>query len=374
MTCTHRPPCSGCPRFGEPGIAATALATLEQLAATHATPPVGIVCGPAAAFRLRSRLAIRGRLGSPKIGLFEAGSHRVVHVPNCRVHHPLINRVAAVVRRALVETQTTCYSDKAHLGIARHLQVVVERESQRAQVVLVGNCESAEPLASCLDLIRNRLGDDLHSLWFNANTGLSNVILGTTFQRWCGPPSVIEHFGGPAVHYPPGAFGQSNLAIGERIIEHVRALIPPGAAVTEFFAGVGAIGLSVLERAGRLVMNEISPASLEGMRLGLEGLSDAQRAKVTVVPGPAAEMLDAAAGAQVVILDPPRKGLDGRMAAQLAQLAPPKLIYVSCGLESLVADTANLTGPGRLRLTQLTAFDLLPFTEHVETVAVFEAR
>ena len=102
-----------------------------------------MISGQTAGFRLRARLAIRGRLGSPKIGLFELGTHRVVHIPNCSVQHPLINRVAAVVRRALVDARVTSYSDSAHLGLARYLQVVVERSSQTAQVVIVANSATA---------------------------------------------------------------------------------------------------------------------------------------------------------------------------------------------------------------------------------------
>jgi 23S rRNA (uracil1939-C5)-methyltransferase len=56
----------------------------------------------------------------------------------------------------------------------------------------------------------------------------------------------------------------------------------------------------------------------------------------------------------------------------LSQQPPERLIYVSCGLESLLRDAAHLTSRGALRLVSLMAFDLLPFTEHVETVACFE--
>jgi 23S rRNA (uracil1939-C5)-methyltransferase len=335
-------------------------------------PEVPVISGQTAGFRLRARLAIRGRLGSPKIGLFELGTHRVVHIPNCSVQHPLINRVAAVVRRALADAEVTCYSDKAHLGLARYLQVVVERSSQTAQVVLVANSGAVEPLAACLELIRERLGGELHSLWFNANLERANTILGPDFQNWCGPASVTEHFGGAAVHYPPGAFGQNNLDIAERIIEHVRAQIPEGARVAEFYAGVGAIGLSVLTQAGELRMNEAGPQSLRGLELGLAELSQADRAKISIVPGPAGAACLAAAGAQVVIADPPRKGLDPELTEYLSEQPPERVLYVSCGLDSFLRDTKLLTSRGRLRLNALTAFNLLPFTEHVEIVARFE--
>lgn len=370
--CPHRPPCPGCPRFAEPGIAPPARDALNEVARVHGLPEVRIVSGESTGFRHRARLAIRGRVGSPKLGLFELDTHRVVHIPNCVVHHPLINHVANIVRRALVETRTTCYSDGAHLGLARYLQVVVERSSQTAQVVLVANSITPEPLAACLNLIRERLGTDLHSLWFNANVERANTILGVDFRLWCGIGTVMETFGGGAVHYPPGAFGQSNLGLVERMIEHVRAEIPAGSTVAEFYAGVGAIGLSVLSRVSEIKMNEISPSSLLGLELGIAQLAAAERAKVAVVAGEAGACRALACGAQVVVADPPRRGLDEKLTDYLSEFAPERFIYVSCGWESFLHDASRLTARGKLRLSTLSAFNLLPFTHHVESVARFE--
>jgi 23S rRNA (uracil1939-C5)-methyltransferase len=371
-TCPHRPPCPGCPRFGEPGIALSASLALDELARLHGLPRVQLVSGPTAGFRHRARLAIRGRLGTPKLGLFELGTHRVVHIPNCSVHHPLINRVANVVRRALVDAKVTSYSDAAHLGLARYLQVVVERSSQTAQVVFVANSATPQPLAECLNLVRERLGKDLHSLWFNTNLERSNTILGPEFHLWCGPASVIERFGGGAVHYPPGAFGQNNLDIAQLIVEHVRKQIPLGSRVAEFYAGVGAIGLSILQQVDEITMNELSPGSLYGLELGLAQLSGAERAKISLIPGEAAANRLAASDFPTVIVDPPRKGLEPELTEHWSNHAPEELIYVSCGLESLLRDAAQLTSRGKLRLVSLAAFNLMPFTEHVETVARFE--
>jgi tRNA/tmRNA/rRNA uracil-C5-methylase (TrmA/RlmC/RlmD family) len=370
--CPHRPPCPGCPRFGEPGIAPAARGALDELASSHGLPRAQVVSGQTAGFRHRARLAIRGRLRTPKLGLFESGTHRVVHIPSCSVHHPLINHVANAVRRAMVGAKVTSYSDAAHLGVARYLQVVVERSSQTAQVVIVANSATPEPLTECASLIREHLGKDLHSLWFNENLEHFNTILGSHFHAWCGPESVVERFGGAAVHYPPGAFGQNNLDVAQLIIEHVREQIPAGSRVVEFYAGVGAIGLSVLQQVGEITLNELSPNSLHGLELGLAQLSAAERAKISLIAGEAGANRLAASDFPVVIADPPRKGLDPDLRDHLSDHAPDRLIYISCGLESLLRDAAHLTSRGKLRLASLTAFNLMPFTEHVETVARFE--
>jgi 23S rRNA (uracil1939-C5)-methyltransferase len=373
QSCPHRPPCDGCPRFGASGIARDARATLQALADEHGLGELSVHAGALFGFRHRARLAVRGRLGAPKIGLFAAGSHRVVHIPNCRVQHPLINAVASVVRGALVDAKVTCYSEQAHLGLARYLQVVIERQSQTAQVVLVANTEQVDPLIACLDLIRDRLGSRLHSLWLNFNTQANNTILGSGFHHHCGPQSVAERFGGATVHYPPGAFGQSNLEVAQLIVAHIRERVPPLARVTEFYAGVGAIGLSLLEQVAAIRLNELSPPSLQGLYEGLAQLPPSLRERVEVIPGAAGAHADAADAAQLVIVDPPRKGLDAPLAQRLAALPPEQLIYVSCGLPSFLNDTSLLLAQGRLRLAELTAFNLMPFTEHVEIVARFSS-
>ena len=43
----------------------------------------------------RARLAVRGSSAKPRIGLFEAGTHHVVDIPDCAVHHPRIDETAA---------------------------------------------------------------------------------------------------------------------------------------------------------------------------------------------------------------------------------------------------------------------------------------
>ncbi len=345
-----------------------------MLARAHGLPPVEVVGGALTGFRHRARLAIRGRRESPKIGLFEAGSHRLVHIPTCQVHHPLINQVAEVVRGALIDTGVDCYSDDAHRGLARYLQVVIERRSQTAQVVVVGNARRVEPFAALLEAIRAALGARLHSLWFNAHPERSNAVLGREFHAWCGPASLVDRYGGAEVHYPPGAFGQSHPALAERIVAHVRERIPVNARVAEFYGGVGAIGLSVLDRASALRINEVAVESLRGLALGLAALDPGERAKVSVWPGTAAAAAPAALDRTVVIADPPRKGLDPVLLATLRGSPPARFVYVSCDLRSLAADTARLVADGGFRLASLAAFDQFPYTEHVETVATFERR
>jgi 23S rRNA (uracil1939-C5)-methyltransferase len=330
-----------------------------------------VVAGARLGYRHRARLAVRGRAASPKLGIFQEGTHRIVDIPRCGVHHPLVNRVAAAVRRAVRETKTTPYAERPHLGALRSLQVVVERESQRAQVVLVGNAADPEPLVPLAGALESLLAAELHSLWWNGNPERTNVILGPHWRRLYGTEAVREQIGGAHVFFPPGAFGQSHLELADQLVAQVHAWVPDQQRVLELYAGCGPIGLGLLARSREVVFNEVSSAALEGLALGLAARPDAERAKARLLPGQAGEAASALFACDVAIADPPRQGLDAPLLETLCAAPPERFVYASCDLDSFLSQARALAERSPLRLRELLAFDLFPQTRHVETLALF---
>ncbi len=378
--CSHRPPCPGCPRYGEPGIDPSARARLARLAAALGSPPPSDLLGAQFGFRVRARLMVRGRATSPKLGIFQSGSHRIADIPRCRIHHPRINEVAAAARAAIRATGVRPYADRPHRGELRAMQVVVERGSGCAQVVLIANAREPEPLAALAADLAERLGPTLHSLWWNGQTLRSNVLLGPHWHRWqpnssdASAGAVRESIGGVDVFFPPGAFGQSHLDLADRIVERIHAWVPDGATVTELYAGCGSIGLGLLGRCAWVRFVEIAPEAVRGLALGVAARPQAERARAQVREAPAEDATDALHGAELVIADPPRKGLDARLLDAVSVAPPGRLVYLSCDLDSFERDATRLVAPGRLRLAEIIACDLFPNTSHVETLARFERR
>jgi 23S rRNA (uracil1939-C5)-methyltransferase len=370
LLCPHQPTCPGCPRLTTPGPAPEALERLVALAARAGLASPRCHQGPPTAFRRRARLAIRGRADAPKIGIFEAGSHRVAHIPKCLVHHPVVNRVSARVRDAHARHRVPTYSDAAQLGVARYLQVVVERETDLAQVTVVTNGESPSELSSFFDDLCATLASDLHSLWWNGNPERTNTILGPHWQHLHGAELVTDRSGEARVFYPPDAFGQSNLDLGVQLADRVRELVPNGARVSEFYAGVGAIGLGLATSAAHLNLNELGAGSVRGLTHGVHALPEAAQSRVRIHAGSAGAHAHLVDESEVVIVDPPRKGLDPELLRALVRRPPVRLVYVSCGVDSFERDAAALLES--FHLTNLEAFDLFPHTEHLETLAIFD--
>jgi 23S rRNA (uracil1939-C5)-methyltransferase len=328
-----------------------------------------VVEGAALGYRVRARLAVRGRSNSPKLGIFQEGTHAIADIPSCTIHNPRINATARHLRSAIRASGVAPYADRPHVGLLRYVQIVVERSSGRVQVVLVTNDSSEQAIVPMAAMLAESLGASLQGLWWNGNPGRTNAIFGSRWMLLAGEEAVRESIGGAAVFFPAGAFGQSNLDLADRIVADVQARVPDDVVVAELFCGVGAIGLGLAGRSREVRFNEVSSHGLRGLELGLEQLAPDVRSRVSVVPGDAATTASIVAGADIVIVDPPRKGLDDAVVAALREHRPAKVLYVSCDADSLARDVASLAAAGRYRLQRLTPYALFPYTDHVETLA-----
>lgn len=366
--CPHRPPCPGCPRFDQPGPPPAAVEAIEALCLAHGLPAPPIHTLSGRGHRHRARLAVRGRARSPKIGLFAEGSHQIVDTPNCAVHHPAINEAARDLRAAIRETGIAPYQEAHHRGALRYVQIVVERETSRVQVVLVGNGGQPDVLGDLPAVFERRMGERLQGLFFNAQPERNNTILGRETIHLAGAPAIHERLGGVEVAFPPDAFGQNHLPLFAEAIDRIHALVPAAAKVTEFYCGVGAIGLGLLAQGHPIAFNERSPAGLAGLAQGLALLPTEVQDCARRFDGAAGDRLDAIAEAEVVIVDPPRKGLDRPLLDALVAAPPRRLIYLACGLPRLLEELPILLASGQVRLSGVELFDFFPFTGHVETL------
>lgn len=373
VSCSHRPPCPGCPRFGADGIGAHASATLAALAADTGAHLAPVAHGAPWRFRWRARLMVRGRSASPKIGIFQRGSHRIVDIPRCVVHHPHVDDVAAAVKRAMRALGIAPYADRPHRGLVRALQVAVERATERVQIVLVANDTSPDALTALAERIAHDVGDRLHGLWWNGNPERTNVVLGPRWHRWTGEAALVERLGGADVFFHPGAFGQANATVLDVLVSAVQDAVPGDARVLECYAGAGTFGLGLLARSRHVTFNEANPHGLWSLARGIEARPAPERARASVAAGPAAEHAALVASADVVIADPPRRGLDAAVRDALVRAAPRRVILVGCDVDTFDRDVRALVRGG-FRLRAVTPIDAFRFTEQIESVAVLDGR
>jgi len=168
----------------------------------------------------------------------------------------------------------------------------------------------------------------------------------------------VSEPGGPPLRLPAGAFAQVSAASHAALVDAVLAGVgPTPGRVLELYAGSGNFTRHLLRVADQVLASDGDAAAVARGRVNAPG------ARWSVPPPPDARP-------DTVVLDPPRAGADGPHLAA-AEQAGRRIVYVSCDPQTLGRDAAALRQAGFV-LQKVTAFDLMPQTFHVETVAVFD--
>ena len=239
LNCPHFPLCPGCVHQTQLDDIPLIQNAKKYYAVKGVVAPV-IFLG-AREWRTRAKLAVRGTTTDPKIGLFEAQSHKVVAIPECQVHHPAINQAAEVIKSWIKQHQIDPYCEISHRGCLRYIQCSVERATGKIQLALVCSSEiSSAALQELWD--RTPLW---HSIWVNINTRKDNVIFGEKWDLKFGEEWLWEELAGVKCCFHPAGFCQANLNAYEAVLKQIREWVSPSDKVVEYYAGAGVIGLTL---------------------------------------------------------------------------------------------------------------------------------
>ena len=291
--------------------------------------------------RTTSRVAVRAEGRTARIGMFRPGTHDVVpcsedqrcHVP----HHPAINQAISLVARELERfSALSAYDESSGQGTLRYLQLSAERSTRSVQLVLVANAgtlredPALEGFAAHLWAQHGGGGQELpalHSIWANLNPTTTNNILSYGPGAWrllhsgdgggSLAGSLTEGYpSGASFVLPPYVFRQANLDGFDAIVAEIREAVPAGARVVEWYAGVGALGLSLADGAEWIRCSDVNPPH-DAFEASRALLPPSARDRVSYAVGSAGDRLDDANGADVAVVDPPRKGLDPSLLSAL---------------------------------------------------------
>ena len=140
--------------------------------------------------------------------------------------------------------------------------------------------------------------------------------------------------------------------------------------VIDAYCGIGTIGMAAAGKAGSVIGVEVNRDAVR------DAVTNAKRnnmKNITFCNEDAGEfmveMAQKGEKADVVIMDPPRTGSDEAFLSSVVKLAPERVVYVSCGPETLARDLKYLTKHG-YAVKRATPYDCFPFTEHIETVVL----
>lgn len=170
---------------------------------------------------------------------------------------------------------------------------------------------------------------------------------------------------------PAGAFFQTNPAVAALLVEEVMTLIRETGLkhLTELHCGAGMFSLCAALRIGDLVTGgaEITESSVLCARRAAKLFKLSARCHFTC--GSAAGFYRKQKKVSLLLVDPPRAGLDGKLLNAIIKEPPERMIYVSCGPDTLQRDIKKLVSAGA-RVLSTRLFDMFPATAHFESVTL----
>ncbi|MBW6508336.1 MAG: 23S rRNA (uracil(1939)-C(5))-methyltransferase RlmD [Desulfuromonadales bacterium] len=341
--------------------ALAALIPAESFSALPVLPAVDTL-----GYRTSAKLVFARKREKLLLGLYRRGSHDVVDIAECPVHHPLINRIAAIVRDDVARQQVSIYQPRHQRGLLRYLLIRVSPDNSRALVTFVCHDRDYQDLPKLAKKLVKKVPEVI-GVHQNINSSSGNVILGTESIKLLGHPDLIEQIGDIRLHIAPESFFQVNTRQAARMY----ALITDWAALTgketvvDLFCGIGGIALSLAKGARSVTGIEVVPEAVRNAKANaaLNNLGNCR-----FVAGDAlAELQRLASSPDLVTVNPPRKGCGEELTRHLIALRPAQIIYISCDPDTLAADLKQLLDGG-YRIKRLQAVDMFPQTAHIETL------
>lgn len=194
-------------------------------------------------------------------GLYQKGTHDVLPIPECLVHHPAINQAISLLEAATAKANIGAYEESSKEGDLRYVQLQTERSTGKVCLTLVWNAVSQKKAQPGLSRLVKELEKQSlwHSIWCHCNDSVGNNIFSRNPNRWSrlvGPEYLREpipvasidddNFSAGWFYFTPMTFRQGNMDGFDILANDVARSIPGGSKVCELYAGVGVLGLTTL--------------------------------------------------------------------------------------------------------------------------------
>lgn len=354
----------------------------------------------------------RDRKGNIIAGCYEADSHKVVDLTltGCLIEDEKCQEIMATVKKLMYSFKIKTYDEDTGYGLLRHCLIRRGVNTGEIMVVLVLSSPIFPGKNNFVKALRSA-HPEIKTIVINVNDADTSLVLGEKEIVIYGPGYITDELMGLKFRISPKSFYQVNPRQTEKLYQTAIGLagLTGKETVLDAYCGTGTIGLCVAKSAREVIGVELNPDAVRDARTNakINGIKNA-----VFHAGDAGEFMEknfasgrckggnfsggisvdvntasnkhmeknspadmcgdvdtAAFKCDVLFMDPPRSGSTEKFLNAVVKAAPDRIIYISCGPESLKRDLNILTKKG-YAVKRIQPVDMFPFTEHVETVVL----
>ena len=306
-------------------------------------------------------------------GFYEENSHKVIALDYCLMHSDAQNKIVAETVKIMKQLKLRPYDEDKKTGLIRYLLIKEGFKTKEIMVVVVTGQEMFPGSNEFCKRVRN-IDPNIKTIIQNINSRKTSVVLGDKEKVLFGPGQISDYLFNLRFNITSKSFFQVNPLQAEKLYQRVKdyANFKGNEIIIDAYSGVGTIGMFLSDKVNKVISVE------NNKQAHLAAITNAKNNKIKNVlfyNADATEFIYQLAKQRekidVVVMDPPRTGSTEQFIDSCIKLNPKKIVYVSCGPDTLARDL-QLFYKNKYFITKGSCFDMFCFSEHVETVVLLE--
>ena len=315
------------------------------------------------------------RKGNPISGVYQENSHIVLPVESCLIEDEKADEIIGTIRGMLKSFKIRTYDEDTGYGLLRHVLVKRGFATGEIMVVLVTASPVFPSRNNFVKALRQK-HPEITTVIQNINGRDTSMVLGDREQVLYGKGYIEDVLCGCRFRISARSFYQVNPVQTEVLYSKAMeyAGLTGKETVVDAYCGIGTIGIVASRKAKQVIGVELNP---DAVRDAVRNVRANKIDNIRFYQGDAGDFLQKMAAngekADVVFMDPPRSGSTERFMAAAAAMGPKRIVYVSCGPDTLARDLKYLRKKG-YRVEKGVGVDLFPWTGHCEVCVKLERR
>ena len=307
--------------------------------------------------------------GQVVAGVYKKNSHDVVDIESCQIEDQEADKIIREIKDLLKSFKIRTYDEDTGYGLLRHVLVRKGYHTGEIMVVLVLVSPILPSKNNFVKALRKN-HPNISTVVINVNDKRTSMVLGERNIVVYGKGFIEDKLCGCTFRISPNSFYQVNPAQTENLYEKAIACaaLTGKEKVIDAYCGTGTIGIIASKHAKEVIGVELNKDAIK------DAITNAKRNEIKnirFINDDAGKYMVSLAEKKetvdVVIMDPPRSGSDEAFLSSVVKLAPKRVVYVSCGPDTLARDLKYLTKIG-YKVTEATPYDMFPMTAHTEVV------
>lgn len=305
--------------------------------------------------------------GEAVSGVYEAGTHNLVPVERCMIEDEQADEIIGTIRGLLKSFKIRTYDEDTGYGLLRHVMVRRGFTTGQTMVVLVTASPVFPSKNNFVKALRSR-HPEIDTVVQNINDRGTSMVLGKKEHVLYGKGYIEDELCSCRFRISPRSFYQVNPVQTEHLYRKAVELagLSGRETVLDAYCGIGTIGIIASRSAKQVIGVELNPDAvrdaIQNAKLNdIENIrffcNDATKFMI--------QMAESGDTVDVVLMDPPRTGSTEEFIRAVAAVKAKRVVYVSCGPETLARDL-ELFGRMGYQAGGIWPVDMFPFTGHCE--------